>query len=231
VEFIWNRKANIATFLFIVTRYLPFIDGIFLFAGQFLPDSSRSTCIILFRLGSWFFLTGFVVSSLILILRTYAIWKSNNFIAFGLSALLITCIAGGGYCLERGLLSMTFIPSPSKLAFPGCFIVKSERILWICYLLILVFHSVILALTLLRVIQQRRVELSSLFRTIYRDGLQFYIYIFGISLINIIVLNFAPLALELSLSSFQRNLDAILIGRLVINIRKAATQSPRDLEP
>jgi len=230
VEFVWNGKANPAAVLFFITRYLPFIDGIFLLAEQFLPNPSRSTCLALFHLEGWFYLSGFFMASSILILRTYAIWKSNKYIAYGLTALLIACTAGGGYFLEKSLLSLTFIPSPSKSVFPGCFIINFERILWISYLLILVFHSVILVLTLLRVIQQRRMKHSSLFRTIYRDGSLCYIYLFGVSFVNIVVLNNAPISLEISLVSFHRVMNAILIGRLVINIRRAATQSPRDLE-
>lgn len=229
VEYIWGRKANPATILFYVTRYLPFFDGTIHLAKEFLPTPSHMMCNILYHLQGWIYIFAYLVADSILILRTYAMWKNNKNIALSLCVLLVACITGAGYCLEKFILSLTLGPSPSRSAFPGCFIYDGGRILWVSYLLLQVFHAVVFILTLLKVIQQRRLKDSSLFRTIYRDGIMIYAYLFGFSLINIIVLNTAQTYLEFSLASTHRVLQAILTGRLVMNIRRAANQSPRDL--
>jgi len=69
---------------------------------------------------------------------------------------------------------------------------------------------------------------SILFRTIYLDGIMFYVYLSVSSLINIIVLNITQNYLNSSIVSFHRALHAILTARLVINIRRAGAQPSKD---
>jgi len=145
--------------------------------------------------------------------------------------------------MEKLILSLSYGPSPSRSAFPGCFILSGGRIIWASITLLLLFHTVVLVLTVLRVIRkygysghnrkrlcldagQRKLEDSSLFRKIYRDGIIVYTYLFGIALSNIIVLNTAQSFLAYSLVSYHRILQAVLTGRLVINNRKAAIRPP-----
>jgi len=224
VEHIWTGKPNLARTLFFITRYLPFIDGAVLLAQLFMPDATQSTCQVLYHVKGWLNFFSFLVANSIFVLRTYAIWKNIKRVAIYLFALLVACTTGAAYYMEKFTLSLSGGPSPSRSAFPGCFVFHAGRILWVSFSILLVFHNMVLFLTVLRVIKERRLNDSSLFRTIYRDGIMVYAYLLGISLINIIVLNTAPITLEFSLISFHRVLHAILTGRLVINIRRAMSR-------
>jgi len=126
-------------------------------------------------------------------------------------------------------LSLSLGASPSRLVFPGCFIFDGGRLLWVSYTLLLAFHNVVFVLNSLKVIRQRSLK-KFLSQTIYRDGIMFYVYFLGFSLINIIVLNTARAYLKFGLVSFHGILQAILTGKLVINIHRAATLSPQQLE-
>jgi len=144
--------------------------------------------------------------------------------------MLIACLISSAYFIEKFLLSLVFGASPSRSAFPGCFVLGASKILWVAYLILLVFQTTILAFTVLGVIRKRNLRRSSLFRTIYQDGILFYIYLSGYCIINIIVTITAPAYLELSAVSFHRFSLAVLVGRLVINIRRAAFLSPQDMK-
>jgi len=224
VEFVWNGKLNPVPFLFYINRYLPFFDGALHITNQFLFDPSVSTCHTLFHMYGWLTVFGYLIANSIVVLRTYAIWENRRDVGFSLFTLLFLCIVGMCYCTERFLLSFLFIPSPSRSAFPGCFIAYSGRILWIAYLPILGFHTVILILTVIKVIQERRAKSCSLFRTIYRDVLMIYLYLLGSSLANIIIFHLTRRYMTFSLVSFHRTLHAIFTGRLVMNIRRAISE-------
>jgi len=186
----------------------------------FLPDPSRSTCHVLFAVYCWLATFAYLITNSILVLRTYAIWENKRNVAFSLFILLVICFVAAGYCAEKFVLSLSFIRSPSRSVFPGCFIVHSGGT-WFTYLLILVFDTAVLILTIIKAIQRKGLNGSTLFRTIYRDGVLYYVYLSVLSLINIIVFITMQNSLSFSLVNSHRVLHSILTARLVINIRRA----------
>jgi len=195
---------TLVSVLFYINRYLPFIDGTIRLAQQFLPNPSLSTCKVLFSVYGWIIIFAFMVADSILILRTYAVWENNRNVAFSLFMLLTIFLVVGGYCEETFFSSISLTPSPSRSAFPGCFVTPSGNILWVAYILILVFDTAILILTMIKVIQRKTLNGSILFRTIYLDGIMFYVFLSVSSLINIIVLNNTQL-IRLELFEFQHS--------------------------
>jgi len=162
------------------------------------------------------------VLSGILILRTYAIWGNNTKIAGGLIVLLVGVFSGTGYFLQQFLNSLVLSTSPSRKAFPGCFVMKASQILWFAYLFILIFETTVFAMTIYKSLNQGKYKSSALARTIYRDGVAFYAYLLCISIVNIVVLNSAPPELKTGLTGLHRVLHAILSERIILNIRSAA---------
>jgi len=219
---------TLVTVLFHIIRYLPFFDGPIHLAQQFLSDPSRSTCNTLFHVYGWLVVFSILVANSVLVLRTYALWENKRNVALSLFALLVACIIGVGYFMEKFISSFFYDQSPSRSAFPGCFISQSGRAFWISYLLLLLFHNVILILTVIKLIKGKRLRGSSLLRTIYRDGIMFYAILSVLSLINIIMFNTTQTYLKFGFISFHRVLHAILTERLVINIRRAGIRPPRD---
>lgn len=83
-----------------------------------------------------------------------ASWQSTN----SLKVLLVALLSVSGYFVENFIRSicvslllfadddihvriLASSPSPSRTAFPGCFITGASRILWVSYLLITAFES------------------------------------------------------------------------------------------
>jgi len=167
------------------------------------------------------------VTETILTLRTSAIWGNNRKLTIALFVFLAACIAPAIYAGESFLESTVLGPSPDPSTLTGCITVGANKLLWIPYMSITVFESVIFALTLYRAKRQIALKWtsSSLLSTIYRDGILFYAYLFVTSLVNIIVFNVAKGQTSTAFISFHRVLHAIFTSRLIMNMRNAATEN------
>jgi len=222
VELIWRRKWTYVTLIFIITRYLPFVDSALTLFEEIAANPAPSTCKVVFNIQSWLYVFGISVAAGILILRTYAIWNNKASVAWGLIVLLVGAFTGTGFFLQQFLNSLVLSTSPSPEAFPGCFVMKASQILWLAYLFILIFETSVFGMTLYKSISQGRFKSSALARTIYRDGVAFYGYLLCVSIVNIVVLNAAPPELKTGLTGLHRVLHAILSERIILNIRSAA---------
>jgi len=226
-DLMWKGKWNLLNATFYAVRYLPFFDIGLGYVEQFLSPADPVVCKTIYSIFSISILVGVDLANCILTLRTYAIWGKDKRILLTLGLVLLASVVGEGYFMTSFLVTMSFINSPDPSVFRGCFIAQANtKDAWAAYLILLVLESVIFVLTLIKYIQQSETRNQFIIQTIYRDGLLFYIFIFGISLINIILLQTEQLssAYGVLLIGIHRVLHAILSCRLVLNIRKAAAQ-------
>jgi len=243
IELIWKRDWNYVTYIFWATRYLPFTENAaILLVRQFLNTLTDSQCRCLNITQIWLTVVGLVIGEGIsfqmriecilnvlwqgiLILRTYAIWGSKR-IAWGLSIFLFLLVFICFVLIIKSITALQYGPSPSPSAFPGCFVTRANRLMGFAILLVTIFETVILFLTVYKVILRKMetgsVSGSTLFQTIYRDGIVFFAYLFLTSLADVIVLNVAEDSIALICTSIYRSLHAILSGRIILNIRAAA---------
>jgi len=177
-------------------------------------------CTRLYKMTGWLDVWGIFIAELILVFRTWAIWGKSSKLALSLLAFLCCLAIPTGIIAYIGLNSVEFSPSPSLLE--TCWVTKPiSPILFIDYVIIVAFESVVLALTLYKGLQHLRQSSSSLIVTLYRDGVLYYTYLIGFSLLNIVVLVIAPKPAP-SLILMQRDLHSILTGRILLNLREAA---------
>ncbi|GJF00613.1 hypothetical protein PsYK624_169070 [Phanerochaete sordida] len=176
---------------------------------------------------------GIGVTEIILLLRTWAIWNRDRRIGYTLAGSIICMYAAGSFFLakflagSRAQLARTLSPSVD-----GCFLVTKNDLLLVEYVLIIAFETAVLALTLAKLARvmitpgyMMRSTPSSLAELLYRDGIWFYVCLFGISLINVIVVAAAPRDFATLLACVQRALHSMLASRLLLNLRKASMHS------
>jgi len=225
---IWRRGLNLISVTYYAVRYLPFFDILGLsFLEQYWPNADVATCRTVFSIYSFSILVGVDLANCILTLRTFVIWNKDKRILAALVVALLASIAGEAFYMTKFLNSLRFIDSPVPFLIRSCFIVQAEAsYAWAAYLVLLILESVIFALTLIKYFQDPGTRRSFVIQTIYRDGLLFYIFILGISLINIALLKaeWFNNAYGTLLTNIHRVLHAILSTRLVLNIRKAGSR-------
>ncbi|KAI0765101.1 hypothetical protein C8Q74DRAFT_1431025 [Fomes fomentarius] len=109
---------------------------------------------------------------------------------------------------------------------PSC---TQDQDAWPAYLCMILAETGIVVLTLLKQYMNPVGEGASksvLFETMYRDGLFFYAIVLSISVVNVLVMLFAPPELSPAMQMPLRVIHSALCTRVLLNLRKAASASP-----
>jgi len=225
VEFVWKRPFTPVTLLFAITRYLPFIDNTFGLLYDFAPVS---VCVLSFRFSFVSSAIGICIAEIVLILRTMAIWHGDKRIGIFLVMLLTSFVVPTLFYAARDMRNFAVThpayklsnPAPAEYTskLPACDSTTYKDHLTTYYVLFMVFESVILLLTLLKAKDYRVESSSKLSRTIFYDSIAFYVLILIISTINVTI---APAGITNVFNFLHRNLHSIVIGRIILDIRKA----------
>jgi len=186
VEFVWKKPFSPVTLVFVITRYLPFIDNTFASIYDFVPNLSSPACKLLYRFQYWSFVVGICIAEVVLILRTIAIWHGDKRIAIFLGTLAAGIVAPVLYYIAKYLQTFTdpfeafrsLSPAFHKLisTLPSCTAAASRDHIIIFYVLFTVSEAVVLMLTLLRA-KAYRAEPFKLFKALYHDGIAFSTYL------------------------------------------------------
>ncbi|KAF9270510.1 hypothetical protein L218DRAFT_40022 [Marasmius fiardii PR-910] len=250
IQYIWTRKWSLFTVLYIIQRYLPFFDTTVLILHRKSVRSKFEHSLLHLKLqhrrmyGSryttfangfdvvvhvGFYVVGIALSEIVLTIRVWAVWKRSTLAGIGLLVFFLACWVPDYALFARFLSSMEFATPPLP-KFRGCFIAAGSHILFVCWVLMMVYDSGMLVMILIPgVAAYRSGGRSELMKTIYRDGVIYYAYLFLISLINVIVILILPPDLVHLLNSFERVLHSVLTSRAILHIRQAvATQHYMD---
>jgi len=224
VEFIWRRKFNLSSYIFLVNRYLPYADGSLLLFNLFSPDPSSLACSITFPTKVGLLSLGIWIAEFVLVLRTYAIWENKKAIAFILLAYLLITLGISTYLLYLNMKNIGYIHSPSPSAFPGCFLTGGTTNQGISFIFVVIFETAVSALTLYRV-YSRGLSSGVLLNRIVKNGVLVYLYLLTSSIVNITILYTSSPELESGLFAVHRVLHALLTSRLLLHIRSSASRS------
>jgi len=223
VQHIWGHSFSPITLVFSP-------DSVSSIRGQhpplheYLTLSSVRTYSILFKLQVWFVTIGTALAAVVLVLRTCAIYRNKRRIIICLSILYALIVIAAIYFIQNFLTSLQFARGHQTVG-GSFFVASANKGIFVGYASLLAFETLVLFMTILKAKSQRNE--SRLYRTLYRDSLQFYIYIFAVSLCNLLLLAFAPGEAKLLLTQFLRVAYSIFLGRIILNIRDAmAVQNP-----
>jgi len=174
---------------------------------------------------------GIIMCSVVLTLRTYAIWGKNIYVFIYLASFQIVFIIVTIFAVRQTAKSTTFVPSPFPTIVACLPQLANDKVL-VIFCFHMGFELNVLCLSLFKWIPQWREGSTLLIRTLYRDGIIYFAVLFSISLANaILVIKLFNSPSYYILLEPQRVLHSILTSRLIINVRKAAMvgQGPHEL--
>ncbi|KAJ3574789.1 hypothetical protein NP233_g1532 [Leucocoprinus birnbaumii] len=223
VSFIWKSDWSVMKVLYLLARYLPFVDVTLVLYHHFAHNPTNYHCQRLFTAQAFFFVAGATLVELIFTLRTWAVWKQDKRLMPAL--VLIFCATWTGvfmvgiFYLKK--ISHRSSPVPTQL---GCFMVSTTPILFIGYVLLMLYDAFLLTLMLIRGIYMYRLggRGSRLVVVVFGDGIIYFFYIFVISFINIVANIKLPDILHPLLMIVARVLHAVLACRVILHIREQA---------
>ncbi|KAK0217223.1 hypothetical protein IW262DRAFT_177467 [Armillaria fumosa] len=199
VDLVWCAPWNLLKLFYIVQRYLPFFDTAFLVLHhQFAPELSIRYCQISHSMSGWMFITGIAISEVILTARVWAVWERNKKLTVGLPIFFLLCWAPNFAMMGVFLQSMKS-PLPSL----GCFVTRSDNVLYLCWTFLMIYDAGMLLLMLIAGVRAYKTGGdSALFNVVFRDGVMYYAYLFVISVINVAMILSLPSDLVHLLSSY-----------------------------
>ncbi|EJD03637.1 uncharacterized protein FOMMEDRAFT_166989 [Fomitiporia mediterranea MF3/22] len=239
VRLIWPAKWNVGKILFFLTRYPVFLDVALNLVDLIHPHLKLSLCKPIYQAAAWMSFTGITIAEIIMMMRVYAIWGAKREVLVFLVLFNLGIIIPDIILLQKSLRSLVFMPSPFPTLAP-CVLIQADTSVYIDFILIMVsefgtsnsygiflknnatyvLSTVVIVMTFWKCFADWKGSRSPLMKTLFEDGLQYFI---SISLANLLVVKTANVDFSGLLFEIQRVLHAILSARMLIDIRDSVT--------
>lgn len=179
----------------------------------------------------WSLLLGVAAADGILVIRTWAIWDTRLSVLIVLSAVLCGNTALSFYLavdFVRDLHSNQIAQLTPRVAYHICLVSSSNNHIGIFWIAIEAFEILVFIMTATKGLQYLRQRTHGVAKSLYRDGILYFVYIFSISTGNLTLVygigrGHQP-AYILLLGVMQCSLHSVLCCRLVLHIRASARQ-------
>ncbi|KZV90690.1 hypothetical protein EXIGLDRAFT_837630 [Exidia glandulosa HHB12029] len=229
IQLVWPGQWSPGKILFLVTRYMTWPELVLVFYQQ-TSDIPAAQCHSYFTYFAWSTLWGVAASELILILRTWALWDRKKVVVYGLIFLLVTLWIPNSYVISVVTKKTTFVASSTfSPALRGCFVTGSTTLVSISWILLMVMDFVILSLTVMRGIHHFRYRSSRLLVSLLRDGILYFVYLFSLSLANVVILYTTAPEYSILINQVLRVLHAMLSCRIILGLRGIAMEKDTQL--
>ncbi|KAI0701611.1 hypothetical protein C8Q76DRAFT_235269 [Earliella scabrosa] len=227
VAFIWPSPLTPVKVIFLANKYLVLVDTALSIVSA-VPTEDTRLCSITYHALAYFYIVGIVLSEIILIIRTLALWGFNKYVKLLLFGGLAVMAPFAFYTVHQCVHYIDY-PSRDELRVMGCVPATQDQDTWPAYASLILAETAILLLTILkRFINGPIFEGCSegiLVRTLYRDGTFFYAIVLAISVTNMLVLWLAPSELAPATQLPLHVVHSSLCTRVLLNIRKAAAET------
>ncbi|KAG1821043.1 uncharacterized protein BJ212DRAFT_976116 [Suillus subaureus] len=207
----WNRVK----FLYIVTRYVPFLLFVAHLYLNFVPDETSNTCQFVNNICSVFSLIPIVCSEYFFILRTCAIWNNNKIVWVATLSTFAAVIVGSMVALFSATATAPFETS-SIPSITGCYQSSGSVRLFVPFLLLFGVELMLISLMLTRAIRNWRTTDSRLYVVILRHNVLYYACVF--STMNILASLLLDYAYSGMFQDFQIIIHAILATRMHLHL-------------
>ncbi|KLO11622.1 hypothetical protein SCHPADRAFT_905878 [Schizopora paradoxa] len=228
IEHIWLSKWGVGNVLYMLTRYLAFIESPLMILFSFnvgfgRSPNAESLCRDVYKSGAWVNLLGIVVACNILYLRTAAIWgwTKRALICVAIADSIIIPLAC--YGMVSYLASMKYTPSTAPTLFP-CTVTVTKSKIYLDYIETFLIELTVFALTIYRRFTAWPETPSHLLRTLYSDAVLFFGCLCTTSIINLILFTtpslfqFYQLVVQL-----QYILHSVTTARIILHLRIAGS--------
>ncbi|KAJ7301165.1 hypothetical protein DFH08DRAFT_1090329 [Mycena albidolilacea] len=218
VSLVWGTKWSLTKIFYVLARYPPFIDVPLILWFELTPNIDTKICLPLYVFTSWGVVFGIATAEALLVLRTYALMGCS---ARALTALVTQYIA---FALITIVVVSLFLKSlkfgqPPLAIVAGCHLVDGSIILVVAFILALWNETVLMICTLWVGVKRFRHSNNPLIKTLYRDGISYFVLLFLISAGNLAVLIWGPVELVDLFSTFLRVMHSVLSTRIVLHVR------------
>ncbi|KAI0093221.1 hypothetical protein BDY19DRAFT_415561 [Irpex rosettiformis] len=178
VSLVWDSNWSFMSYLYMWTRYSAIAD-IVLGLRSSLQVMSPRDCHISDSVNSFLILIGIYTSELVLLWRTFAIWGNNKYVKNGLGGLWLLMIPFDLYFVSSFVSSAVYGPQLLP-GLPGCNLVHASPIDIGAFISLLVIESIIVALTIIKGVQNARLMYHGrLMPILIRDGILFFVCLLG----------------------------------------------------
>ncbi|KAI0092438.1 hypothetical protein BDY19DRAFT_483867 [Irpex rosettiformis] len=223
VQYVWRKRWQFVDYLYLISRYLPFVDTVLIFAKCFSTEVQPKGCHILEAIGGVSLGSGLLISELVLVWRTYAIWDKSRKVLRGLLATWMALLVSTAYCISADIKSTTYTVPPLH-DLPSCNLLSGDRVLYAQFICLLSFELVIIVLTVIRAAEQLQdVRTGQVTRAVYRDSILFFLCLFAFSTATVWIPRDNVLKYDDSLAQLTRNVHSILCCRTILHLRQEAT--------
>ncbi|KIM85056.1 hypothetical protein PILCRDRAFT_380072 [Piloderma croceum F 1598] len=226
---IWNAPWTFPKVLYIVTRYWSSVTLIILLYFHFSHDISVKNCLIFQRFVTWSINIGMCSAEVILTIRTWAVWERSRKVAIFLSIFFAAIWISGFIIMGFWEGSVEYIPVPREMVPSGCWPHVTSPLYFVSYILIAVFEGVLLIMMSIKgytTFNDGPVNFK-FFQAVYIDGILYYIYLFTLSVINIMINMHISKYYANLLAVFQQIMHSLLAGRMLLKLRQWGKQSVR----
>ncbi|KAF9445297.1 hypothetical protein P691DRAFT_710554 [Macrolepiota fuliginosa MF-IS2] len=224
VAYVWSNPLGGGSILFVLNRYLPYVDTLMSLNMNILSVHNPESCLKQNTILTWFIVSGIIISEIILVLRTYALWGRRRLITVILCCSSTVTFIPAIVIAHYEIKSLKYIPTPYPDR-PGCKLGYASPIILIAYILLVVSETTVAVLTGIQGYRSLRHSSSPWVKQMYKDGLLFYLYLLVISVANVLVPVFAPRPLANWLATPQRVLHSVLCNRVLLQIVRQRTGS------
>ncbi|KAJ8078472.1 hypothetical protein PM082_012754 [Marasmius tenuissimus] len=230
IEHIWKAKWSLVKVIYIIQRYLPFLDSCSLVLHyQFVANPSLEYCRFAYTFTGWTFVVGIFLSDALFLLRLWAVWKKTLLSGLAIGLYFLGCWIPSFVIVNRFLKSLKFATWPGPLFgldydYRGCFLTGGDSIIYVGWVLMMANNIAALIMIMIPGFKAFKTGgRTGLVKTVYRDGAVFYAAVVAVSTANAVtVLTLVP-DLRLLLSAPSRDLHSILASRVILSIRHAAS--------
>ncbi|PPQ74693.1 hypothetical protein CVT26_007603 [Gymnopilus dilepis] len=228
VDLVWSSRWNIIKVLFLVQRYLPFIDTCILTIYRDLqPGRTGHGCTVIEQATGFLYVAGYTIAEALLTMRVWAVWNRSKALAFLLPLAFCIVWAPAFVVMYEFQLSLRFAPTPIP-GVPGCFVIAASDVLKWAWVSLIVWNAFTLFLMLIPGMRHYRAQLQStiLYSVVYRDGTFYFVYLFALSIINIVLSVTVTPTKRFFISSLERCLHSMLASRVILHMRDHARRPP-----
>ncbi|KAK0186995.1 hypothetical protein F5146DRAFT_1003976 [Armillaria mellea] len=211
VNYVWlPRPVHPLLPLFALNRYLPLVN-VAICMHWLLHEPGVAWCHQLYTITGPLAILEIFTSQLILMIRTYAIWDRHRMVLWCFIGIVIFCFTSTVVMLIIELRSQFVGPTNHDC------LSQSSSMPNILYIPVVVSETIIASLTLFKGVQHLRHSSHPFVTELYVSGMFFYLYLFFITLANILLPMWAH-NITPFLTFFQTIFHSILSNRILLLI-------------
>ncbi|PFH45689.1 hypothetical protein AMATHDRAFT_71223 [Amanita thiersii Skay4041] len=197
VQYVWGSRWSLITALYYYTKYSIFLDGLGVVFQTFVnPSIVTVHCRAITIAGGAIFVSGTCAAEAILVMKAWAVWGKGRRLGAALLFIFLGAVSGLSLCIGQFFKSLEFADTAYALSahLTGCSVTHAKSGFLVAFWIITMALDAIV--TLLLLIQGYHAFKiggnQGLLRLLYRDGLIYFIYMAGMSTINVILIYNLP---------------------------------------